>query len=69
MPEALNPVQVEQSIVYAVFDLTDQGQGSRKHISLHRSEEGAAAVVTARREGHSEKGKNLIYFETMDVLP
>lgn len=79
MSQVLKPVEIEQSVVYAVFDLTDGNHGSRKHVSLHLSTEGAAAVVKERQDAifgkdvvddsYTKKVKSLIYFQNMYVKP
>lgn len=69
MEKAFKSTQITQPVVYAVFDLTDRNAGSRKHVSLHMTPEGASAVVATRQAAvEGERAKNLIYFETMPVL-
>lgn len=69
MSQVLKDVQITQSVVYGVFDLTDRNAGRRKHLSLHLTPEGAAAVVATRQaDVEGTRAKNLIYFEIMPVL-
>jgi len=68
MSKVLNDTQIKQSVVYAVFDLTDRNGGSRKHFSLHMTPEGAEAVVAERRKWvDGRAAKSLIFFDELPV--
>lgn len=59
---------INSSVVYAVYDRTNQGKGV-KPVALHLSEKGAADAVESLRKGLSEPAKKLIQYEPFDLKP